>query len=114
MGERSAKKILPNIKFSYLYRDAGNYKNYGEVIFANPDEISLEELERLIKLKLIDGQWFYAKDWEIPDLHFDKWNEDLDHGFHEFDILSYTDGIITASFSVSHFFKLVSELDRRY
>ena len=47
---------MPNIKFSYLYRDAGNYKNYGEVIFANPDEMPIEEVEILIKSKLIYGQ----------------------------------------------------------
>ena len=100
---------MPNIKFSYLYRDAGNYKNYGEVIFANPDEMPIVELVRLIKLKLIDGQWFYAKEWEILDLHFDNWDEDLDHGFHEFESLSLTNQETNASFPLSHFCELVRE-----
>jgi hypothetical protein len=105
---------MPNIKFSYLYRDAANYKNYGEVIFANPDEISIDELDRLIKLKLVDGQWFYAKKWKIPDLHFEKWNEDLDHGFHEFESLSLTNQEINASFPLSHFCELVRESAWKY
>ena len=25
-----------NLRMDYLYRDAGNYKNWGEVVFANP------------------------------------------------------------------------------
>lgn len=81
---------MPNIKFSYLYRDAGNFKNYGQVIFANPNNLSLEQVMELIKAKLIDGQWFYAKEWGLPDLHFDKWDEELDHGFHEFEGVEFT------------------------
>ena len=82
---------MPNIKFSYLYRDAGNYKNYGHVIFANPNNLSLEQVMDLIKPKLIDGTWFYAKELGLPDLHFDRWDEELDHGFHEFEGVEFTD-----------------------
>ena len=102
---------MPNIKFSYLYRDAGNYKNYGEVIFASLDELPIEEVGRLIRSKLIDEQWFYTKEWKLPNLHFDKWDEDLDHGFHEFGSLSYTDQEINALFPLSHFCELVRETD---
>lgn len=28
-----------NIKFTYLYRDAAHYKQYHEVVLANPNEI---------------------------------------------------------------------------
>lgn len=51
---------MPNIKFSYLYRDGANYKKYDNVIFANPENIDLSELDILIKSKLIDKTWFYA------------------------------------------------------
>lgn len=30
-----------NITLSYLYRDGSNYKNHGEVVFANSSEIEL-------------------------------------------------------------------------
>ena len=29
-----------NLKFEYLYRDAGNYKQYGSMVFDNPTRIS--------------------------------------------------------------------------
>lgn len=101
---------MPNIKFSYLYRDAGNYKIYGEVIFSNPECLSIEELQQLIISKLIDKQWFYAKDWNLPNLHFYKLDEDMDHGFHEFEGLSYTEQEFNASFSLSHFCRLIKNL----
>ncbi|SFS95730.1 hypothetical protein SAMN04487890_10784 [Mucilaginibacter polytrichastri] len=60
---------MPNIQFNYLYRDAANYKKFGFQIFQNPDHISQEMLEGLIKTKLIDGEYFYANDWQISDLY---------------------------------------------
>ncbi|GAB3922934.1 hypothetical protein [Mucilaginibacter myungsuensis] len=82
---------MPNIKFNYLYRDAGNYKTFGSVMFADPDHLSLQELEARIRSKLIDGQWFYAGEWQVPDLHTHPWDEELDHGFHEFESLELTE-----------------------
>lgn len=100
---------MPNIKLSYLYRDAGNYKNFGEVIFANPSNVSLEKVTELLKQKLIDGQWFYARDYGLPNLHFDKWNEELDHGFHEFEGMEYTDDPPSVSISLYRFIKLMEK-----
>lgn len=72
------------INFSYCYRDAGNNKKHGAISFINTGEINLTDLESLIRSKLIDGVWFVAKDWRLPDLHFKCWDEELDHGWHEF------------------------------
>lgn len=82
---------MPNIKFNYLYRDAGNYKTYGSVVFANPQNYSLAELENAIRAKLIDGTWFYAHQWDVPDLHTHPWHNELDQTFHEFESLEFTD-----------------------
>ncbi|MGZ3766190.1 MAG: hypothetical protein ACXVA2_16090, partial [Mucilaginibacter sp.] len=60
---------MPNIQFNYLYRDAGNYKKHHSVIFPNPDNIDETELETLIRSKLIDHEWFYVEQWNLPDLH---------------------------------------------
>lgn len=100
---------MMNIKFSYLYRDAGNYKAYGEVIFDNPDGIAVEELELILRSKLIDGQWFYARGWNLPDLHFEKWDEDLDHGFHEFEGICYTDEKANTVQGILEFYQLVKK-----
>jgi hypothetical protein len=61
---------MPNIKFNYLYRDGSNYKNYGFVIFTTPDNIALAELEARIVSRLIDDTYFYAQQWQLPDLRF--------------------------------------------
>ncbi|RYG04505.1 MAG: hypothetical protein EOO07_30855 [Chitinophagaceae bacterium] len=81
---------MPNIKLSYLYRDGGNYKKFGNVVFNNPDNIEIGDLNSFIKSNLIDGMWFYADKWQLPDLHFDTWNNGLDHAFHEFEAVEYT------------------------
>jgi hypothetical protein len=74
---------MQTITFNYLYRDSSNYKNFGSVDFSNPDKLSIEEIEAIIKLKLIDGEFFVAEDWGLPTLYFDEWTED-DHNWHEF------------------------------
>ena len=96
-----------NIKFSYLYRDSGNYKRFGDVIFSNPNNLTILDMEHLIRSKLIDGEWFYAQDWGLPNLHFEDWDEDLDHGFHEFESLSYSKENSNSKISLSDFFKIL-------
>lgn len=82
---------MPNIKFSYLYRDAANYKKYNHVIFANPDDVELSKIEQLVKTKLIYGEWLYVDEWQLPDLHFGTWDNQLDHTFHEFENVEFTE-----------------------
>ncbi len=80
---------MPNIKFSYLYRDAGNYKNYGWVVFDNSTNLPLETIEANIKRNLIDGRWFYAEAWQVPDLRFADTSHN-DPTWHEFESVVYT------------------------
>lgn len=88
---------MANIKFSYLYRDSGNYKNYGFLIFSNPDNIDLSELTSLIKSKLFDGTWFYHKEWHLPDLRSAHFDYEIDPTWHEFESVEYTDELINTS-----------------
>jgi hypothetical protein len=37
-----------NIKFTYLYRDAANYKQYNELVFANPNELPIQKIQSAI------------------------------------------------------------------
>lgn len=80
---------MPNIKLFYLYRDSGNYKNFGSVVFGNPLNIELSIVEKHIKSRLIDGCWFYAHHWQLPDLRFGDVN-DRDPTWHEFESVGYT------------------------
>jgi hypothetical protein len=43
-----------NIRFEYLYRDAGNFKKWGEVIFSNKNNRDANDLEKQAKSVLID------------------------------------------------------------
>jgi len=81
-----------NINLSYLYRDASNYKQYHQIVFANPDNIPLEKIQTIINSKLIDGNWFVAKDWSLPDMHFKEffWANEVDHDWYELDFIEET------------------------
>ncbi|MEN0056933.1 MAG: hypothetical protein AAGC65_24855 [Mucilaginibacter sp.] len=98
---------MPNIKFSYLYRDGGNYKKFNSVIFSNPYNIKLSEVERLIQFNLIDGLWFYADKWRVPDIHFDTWNNEADHTFHEFEEVIYTNEAANAVYTAHEWMALI-------
>ena len=82
---------MQNIKLSYLYRDAGNYKQFGDIIFANPETLPLYEIEKQIKEKLIDGEFFSAKEWNLPTLYAYPKDRELDHTWHEFESVDYSE-----------------------
>ena len=100
-----------NIKFFYLYRDGANYKNFNEVVFCNPLNLPIEKIEEAIQKSLIDGQWFYAKKWNLPDLHFKEytWDTKIDHDWHEFEGLEQTEESVTESISIEDFLSRLSQ-----
>jgi hypothetical protein len=83
---------MANIKFEYLYRDEGNYKTFGEVIFSNPDSLSLNFVRNFIESHLIEGAWFEPDKWGIPRFSFHQHNPFGIHDYiwYEFEQLSYT------------------------
>ncbi len=72
-----------NIRLEYQYRDAGNYKNWGEIVFSNPRNLAPEVVTQMAEDVLIDGEFFVASWAHVPDLHFPDWDPDLDHDLHE-------------------------------
>lgn len=82
---------IMNIQFSYMYRDAGNFKNFGDVVFVNSNHLSLEYLNAKIKEALLDEMFFDAFAVGVPELFFDEYDEELDHDWHEFDQLVEVD-----------------------
>ncbi|TSD64560.1 hypothetical protein FFF34_011660 [Inquilinus sp. KBS0705] len=95
---------MPNIKFSYLYRDSSNYKNFGFIVFDNSCNISLEGFEAIIRSKLIDDTWFYASEWGLSNLYFDTIDIEADPTWHEFESVEYTEDTATNSLSISSFY----------
>lgn len=82
-----------NIRMEYLYRDAGNYKNWGEVVFANPNRVAAIDAEKLVVAELFERQYFFAESVGLPDLHFPDYNLELDHFLHEFHAIAETEEI---------------------
>ncbi len=80
-----------NIRFVYHYRDAGNFKNWGELVFTNPNGVAVNTATSMAEKVLIDHQNFVAEEARIPDLHFPDYIEKLDHGWHEFYKFQNTD-----------------------
>lgn len=94
-----------NIKFNYLYRDEGNYKVFGSVIFENPENNSLPEIESGINQSLIDGEFFDPVKWDVPALSFPQVNEEIDHKWNEFENVEFTSESITDKRSINSFLK---------
>lgn len=101
---------MPNIQFNYIYRDSANYKNFGSVIFANPDNIDLKEIKNLIRVKLIDREWFYAEEWRVPEIFPDSFDFNIDPTWHEFEKVEYTDEPADKALSIVAFIKTLKSI----
>jgi len=73
-----------NLRFEYLYRDAGNYKNWGDVVFLYSGGCDASYLAQKVRTSLIDGEFFVAEKAGVPDLKFPIHVDSLDHEWHEF------------------------------
>ncbi len=98
-----------NIKFNYLYRDAGNFKEFNDVVFTNKHSNSLLEIEMAIKNNLIEGEFFIPEKWNIPRLSFGYFSPGLDHDYHEFESVELTDENPTENIDISTFLMLISK-----
>jgi hypothetical protein len=98
------------IKLNYLYRDGANYKNLKSIIFNNSENITLSTVQNLIQSKLIGGEYFYANHWQLPDLHFGTWDDELDHSFHEFESVEYTEEEANGEIDLSSFINILKSL----
>ncbi|WP_228236016.1 hypothetical protein [Allomuricauda sp. M10] len=90
-----------NLKFEYLYRDAGNYKQFGELVFSNPNNLSAEEADLKLRAKLIDKEYFYPSQVGVPK--FDQSDFEFDSEWYEFSRFSLTNQNLTESISIETF-----------
>lgn len=74
-----------NIKLHYLYRDYGNNKVYGSIIFSNPKQLAASYIKAQLEKKLMDETWFKPELMNIPRLTFENYpyNPELDHPYNE-------------------------------
>jgi len=78
---------MKNVKFNYLYRDGANYKSWGDVVFSNPDRLTLSEIEAKLVDAFLPDKLFIAHQISIPEkfLFISEKITEFDHCYHEFD-----------------------------
>ena len=97
-----------NILFSYLYRDAGNYKKYSSVIFSNRTCLSISDIQSVIRANAVEEEWFIPAKWDIPKLAFETFISSDDHELHEIDSISMTEEKATKEYDIGEFLELIS------
>lgn len=80
---------MTNVRFVYMYRDASNYKQHGEVILPNETQRTVEEVDTQIRSLLSDGLFFIARQVQVDERFFAVVSED-DHPWHEFVVVEAT------------------------
>lgn len=77
---------MANIKFNYLYRDASNFKKWASVVFANPDNLPVDDIAGSLLGNFLPDQLFIAHQIRVPQafLFVDYPLTVDDHCFHEF------------------------------
>lgn len=69
---------MKNLLISYLYRDEGNYKSFGTVVFANKTNVAPEVVEKQLRAMTISTEFFYPTSWGFPLLEHQEstdWSE---------------------------------------
>lgn len=92
---------MKNARLTYLYRDGGNYKRWGEVIFSNLEGLPMESTTTFIRDAVTDDL-FIARQVRLPEAFIDDGHLTIDdHCFHEFYSLAATDEPYTDHFGRS-------------
>lgn len=80
---------MNSIKFNYLYRDGGNFKSWGEVVFSNPENLTVHEIETKLLNAFLPDKQFIASQISISEkfLFANGKLTKYDHCFHEFDCI---------------------------
>lgn len=80
---------MNSIRFCYLYRDGSNYKSWGEMIFSNPENLSITNITEKLLLAFLSDKQFIASQVSIPEnfLFTGGKYTNSDHCYHEFDCI---------------------------
>jgi hypothetical protein len=96
---------MENIKFNYLFRDAGDNKAHGSAVFSNPEKLNIEVIELNLRDSLIDGELFDPEDLGIPRLSLTDapFIQGVDQPWNEFTFVELTDEQPTDNRSIVEF-----------
>ena len=86
-----------NTRFSYLYRDASNYKQANAVVVRGAFQKSDEYV---VVASLNDEEYFIPRQIGLPEERFDKLSED-DHCWFEYTEMCLTDAKPTIDLSIA-------------
>jgi hypothetical protein len=84
---------MSNVEFSYLYRDGGNYKQFGRVVFLNPEQSTCGAIEKALMGAFLEDGLFIADQVRVPEAFLFA-NGELssdDHCYHEFHAVRTTE-----------------------
>lgn len=81
------------MRFTIIYRDAGNFKAYCSITLANPDALKLEGVELRFCNACDSRKFLIAHQIHLPELflEIDRYIRSNDHCIHQFDYLEYTE-----------------------
>lgn len=101
--------MFENIKLNYLYRDGGNYKQFGSVTFLNKSGISPEKATELLLEKLISSEFFVAEDWKLTRLHKFPYDPEIDHNYHQFESFEFTQDQFDDEREIAYFLNIIEK-----
>ncbi|APY08319.1 hypothetical protein BWZ20_08410 [Winogradskyella sp. J14-2] len=93
-----------NLAFEYLHRDNGNYKQFGRLVFNNPNQIDVTVATLKIKEKLIDKMFFYPS--KVGVREFNKVDFAFNMEWYEFVKFSTTNEKPTEVINIENFIEL--------
>lgn len=73
-----------NIEFIYSYTDSQHAKKTGEIVFPNPDNMPLSEVEYQLRSRLIQLEYFYHSDFMVPSLFGEYADLNVNPSWHTF------------------------------
>ncbi len=76
---------MANIRFQYSYTTHERLRRNTEIIFPNPDNLSLGEVEYGIKSRLKAGEQFDPYDFMVPALYGEYADFNVNSRLHNFD-----------------------------
>ncbi|MDP3644935.1 MAG: hypothetical protein Q8S54_17345 [Bacteroidota bacterium] len=98
------------IRFNYLHRDSGNWKKFGSKRYSNPEQLTLEEIEQMIRQNLIDQEYFYPDQVGIRKFKFHRHLDDFSwYEFESIEILENIDPFKKDLESINNFLELLQE-----
>lgn len=101
---KPAKNIsCSNIRFAYMYRDAGNNKLRDVAIFTNNSQLTLCQIAKFVEAAFIKEAWFDPDLCGIERLHFEQHDSDLDHDWHQIETVSLTKETATMEIDIADF-----------